>query len=158
VSSLEFETFYLAAKDRCYRALLATVPDAAEAEDLLAEAFCRGLGRWRRIAKHPAPEAWIVRTALNLHRDRWRRARTARRRGAPHRVVDGELGVDADVLRAVRELPDRQRMVVALRILLELSTEETAAQLGIAPGTVTAHLHRALSSLRVRLMVKEELW
>jgi len=73
-------------------------------------------------------------------------------------VVDGELGVDADVLRAVRELPDRQRMVVALRILLELSTEETAAQLGIAPGTVTAHLHRALSSLRVRLMVKEELW
>jgi len=48
-------------------------------------------------------------------------------------------------------LPERQRQVIGLRLLLDLSTEQTAEALGVAPGTVTAHLHRALSSLRRQL-------
>jgi DNA-directed RNA polymerase specialized sigma24 family protein len=32
--------------------------------------------------------------------------------------------------------------------VLDLSTRETAAILGIAEGTVTAHVHRALTALR----------
>lgn len=48
-------------------------------------------------------------------------------------------------------LPDRQRQVVALRILLDLSTEQTAEILSIAPGTVTAHLFRALARLESEL-------
>lgn len=45
-------------------------------------------------------------------------------------------------------LPQRQRQVVALRIFLDLDTAATADVLGIAEGTVTAHLHRAMTALR----------
>ena len=48
----------------------------------------------------------------------------------------------------LQRLPARQRQVVALRIFLDLDTAQTAEVLGIAPGTVTAHLTRALTALR----------
>jgi RNA polymerase sigma-70 factor (ECF subfamily) len=48
----------------------------------------------------------------------------------------------------VEHLPRRQREVVAMRVLADLSAEETGALLGIAPATVHVHLHRALGTLR----------
>ena len=45
-------------------------------------------------------------------------------------------------------LPARQRQVVALRLFLDLDTGQTAGALGIAPGTVQAHLARAVATLR----------
>jgi len=51
----------------------------------------------------------------------------------------------------LRALPERQRQVFALRVFLDLDTETTADTLGIATGTVTAHLHRATTALRARL-------
>jgi DNA-directed RNA polymerase specialized sigma24 family protein len=42
--------------------------------------------------------------------------------------------------------------VVALRLFLDLDTERTARALGIAPGTVQAHLGRAMASLRSELI------
>ena len=38
--------------------------------------------------------------------------------------------------------------MITLRVLLDLDTDATAKLLGIAPGTVGAHLHRALAALR----------
>jgi DNA-directed RNA polymerase specialized sigma24 family protein len=38
--------------------------------------------------------------------------------------------------------------VVALRLILDLDTRRTAEVLGIAPGTVMAHLGRAMAALR----------
>jgi RNA polymerase sigma-70 factor (ECF subfamily) len=64
---------------------------------------------------------------------------------------------DEQLLQALRELPRRQREVVALRILLDLDTATTAKQLGIAPGTVTAHLHRPMSQLRLAIAVRDDL-
>jgi RNA polymerase sigma-70 factor (ECF subfamily) len=48
-------------------------------------------------------------------------------------------------------LPERQRQVIALRVFLALDTAQTARVLGIAPGTVTAHLARATAALRDQL-------
>jgi RNA polymerase sigma-70 factor (ECF subfamily) len=59
--------------------------------------------------------------------------------------------MDPWLLRAVWRLPRRQRQVVALRILLDLSAEQTAESLGITVGAVGAHLHRALGTLRTIL-------
>lgn len=66
---------------------------------------------------------------------------------------DGPDGpqLDAQVLAALRALPRRQREVVALRVFLDLDTETAARTLGIAPGTVTAHLCRATAALRTSL-------
>ena len=51
-------------------------------------------------------------------------------------------------MAALRRLPARQREVLALRIFLDLDTETTAKVAGVAPGTVTAHLSRAVAALR----------
>ncbi|MFG1833883.1 sigma factor-like helix-turn-helix DNA-binding protein [Micromonospora chersina] len=57
-------------------------------------------------------------------------------------------GVDAALMAALRQLPVRQREVVALRVFLDLDARATAEVLGIAAGTVAAHLSRAVASLR----------
>jgi hypothetical protein len=55
------------------------------------------------------------------------------------------------VLAALRALPRRQREVIALRVFLDLDIATTARLLGIAPGTVGAHLSRAVTTLRAAL-------
>ncbi len=52
------------------------------------------------------------------------------------------------LMAAVLRLPVRQRQVIALRLFLDLDTAQTSRVLGIAPGTVTAHLARAINTLR----------
>ena len=63
--------------------------------------------------------------------------------------------VDRLLLDALRRLPVRQREVIALPIFLDLDTDATAKHLGIAPGTVTAHLSRAVTALRHELTPAE---
>lgn len=64
---LEFTGFYAAARGDCLRIVLVTVGDRQLAEDLVAEAFTRAWASWRTVRRHPAPQAWVVRTALNLN-------------------------------------------------------------------------------------------
>jgi RNA polymerase sigma-70 factor (ECF subfamily) len=144
-----FDDFYRHSKDRCYRALLASVGDVAETDDLLAEAYARAWHRWSDVTKHPAPEAWVVRVALNLHKDNWRSRRLSGRLRPSGPVAAPELDLDVDLLQALRNLPERQREVVVFRILLDHTNDQVAATMGIAPATVSVHLHRALSALRL---------
>ena len=146
----EFAAFYQSNRDDCLRAVLAVVGDRQAAEDLVAEAFVRAWGSWRKVRQHPAPRAWIMRTALNTRISWWRR----RHREVPLAEHDSvaamrvDVGVDPVLMHALRELPRRQREVVALRVFLDFDTDATARALGIAPGTVTAHLSRAIATLR----------
>ena len=55
------------------------------------------------------------------------------------------------LVRAIRALPLRQREVITLRVFFDLDTEATATTLGISPGTVGVHLHRALAALRAQI-------
>ena len=150
----EFAEFYASAKDDCLRIVLVSVGDPQLAEDLVAEAFTRAWTSWRKVRAHPVPRAWIVRTALNAHVSWWRRRR--------HEVVVDSVApfsageaqstaIDSELVAAVRALPLRQREVITLRVFFDLDTEATAKLLGIAPGTVGAHLHRALATLRIQI-------
>jgi RNA polymerase sigma-70 factor (ECF subfamily) len=144
-----FDDFYRDTKDRCFGAVLATVGDLAEADDLLAEAYTRAWERWSDVSTHAAPAAWVVRVALNLHRDRWRKLRLFGRLRPAAPAPPPELDLDCDLLVALRALPERQREVVAMRVLLDLANDTVADALGIAPATVAVHLHRALTTLRL---------
>jgi RNA polymerase sigma-70 factor (sigma-E family) len=151
----EFTEFYTSAKDDCLRIVLVSVGDRQLAEDLVAEAFTRAWMSWRTVRVHPVPHAWVVRTALNAHVSWWRR----RRREIAVPGYDADLpatppaasSVDAQLTGAIRALPARQREVITLRVLCDLDTDATAKLLGVAPGTVGAHLHRALATLRTQL-------
>ena len=146
----EFADFYRASRDSCLRAVTAVVGDRELAEEQVAEAFTRAWTSWGKVRRHAAPRAWVVRTALNLGVSWWRR----RRREVPLADHDGAAppgtgaGVDPALIAALRRLPTRQREVLALRIFLDLDTETTAKVIGISPGTVTAHLSRAIAALR----------
>ena len=148
----EFEAFYERFRDPVLRAVFVASGDRQVAEDATAEAFVRACARWKRVSKHPTPVAWVIHTAMNLLRSGGRRRRLeAKRPASPSQPEEPEEPFDPGLLSLVRGLPLRQRQVLALRVLLDFSTEQTADALGIAPGTVTAHLHRALESLRTQL-------
>ena len=149
----DFAAFYAGSRDDCLRAVAATVRDVDKAQDLVAEAFARAWASWRSVSRHPAPRAWVVRTALNLSVSSWRRHRRELPLTGHDAPADGPVSglVDTELTAALQRLPARQRQVVALRIFLDLDTAQTADVLGIAPGTVTAHLTRALTALRTEL-------
>ena len=152
---MDFAEFYEHSRDGCFRAVLATVGDRHHAEELVSEAFAKAWASWRKVGRHPAPQAWVVRTALNTHVSWWRRRRREiawEGQDLPG-AADPEIGspMDRRLTAALQALPTRQREVIALRVFLDLDTRATAEALGIAPGTVQAHLHRATTALRGEL-------
>jgi DNA-directed RNA polymerase specialized sigma24 family protein len=159
---LDFAEFYREAKDECLFTVLVSVGDRDLAQELVAEAFARAWASWRTVSGHPAPRAWVVRTALNANVSRWRRRRREVPVPDPGLVADLPAGggagssVDPRIMAALMRLPPRQRQVVALRLFLDLDTGRTAGMLGIAPGTVQAHLGRAVAALRDDLMPERQ--
>src|SRR5580698_6410186 len=161
--SLDFAEFYREVKDDCLLAVVVSTGERDTAQDLVAEAFARAWASWASVSRHPAPAAWVVRTALNAGVSRWRRRR--REVAVPDlalvadRPAAGEAAdgcVDPRVMAALLRLPARQRQVVALRLFLDLDTGRTAEVLGVTPSTVKAHLSRALTALRDDLVPTHE--
>jgi RNA polymerase sigma-70 factor (sigma-E family) len=146
----EFAEFYAAARDDCLRIVLISAGDERLAEDLVAEAFTRAWMSWRKVREHPAPRAWVVRTALNTRVSWWRRRRREVALDDHDTVAAASRypALDGALVTALRRLPVRQREVIVLRLLLDLDTATTARVLGISAGTVGAHLHRGLAALR----------
>lgn len=125
------------------------IRDRGDAEDAAAEALARTARQWSRIGDLDHRDAWVQRVAANVAIDQLRRRRHA---PAPsdQAVIDpadplvGRMEV-ADLLRS---LPARQREVLVLRYLLDLSTDEVSAALGISANSVKTHTTRALATLR----------
>ncbi len=149
----EFADFFRASWEPCLRAVTAVTGNRPMAEDQVAEAFARAWASWRKVRRHPAPRAWVVRTALNTGASWWRR-RYGELPLADQDVTapgDVDSGLDAALLTAIWRLPVRQREAVALRIFLDLDTATIAGQLGIEAGTVRMHVSRAVAALRREL-------
>ncbi|MGH3200575.1 MAG: SigE family RNA polymerase sigma factor [Streptosporangiaceae bacterium] len=146
----QFEEFYAAARDDCLRVVLISVADRQLAEDLVADAFAKAWMSWPKVREHPAPRAWVIRTALNAHISWWRRRRREVALGS-HEAVAAESpypSLDSSLIAALQRLPAKQRVVIVLRLLLDLDTATTAQTLGMPSGTVASHLHRGLAALR----------
>ena len=142
---------------RVYRLCLALVGDEANARDAAQESLTRA---WRRRAQR-RPEVswwtWSAGFAVRVCRESRRRSRAAPSvlGDVPDIVLaaDEPSGADRDRLasvhRAITHLPERQREVVVLRLLLGQSTETSARMLGCPAGTVKSNLHKALRNLRM---------
>lgn len=158
---LEFTEFYRESKDACLFAVLVSVGDRDVAQDLVDEAFARAWASWRSVRRHPAPAAWVVRTALNASISRWRKHRREVPLPEPRNVADQAVThgatdspLDPWIMAALTRLPARQRQVVTVRLLLDLDTSRTAEALGISPSAVKAHLARAIATLRSDLILE----
>ncbi|MGH3626627.1 MAG: sigma-70 family RNA polymerase sigma factor [Sciscionella sp.] len=69
------------------------------------------------------------------------------------RLLESELSERMERLLSV--LPDKQREIVVLRVMVGMSAEETATVVGTTAGAVRVTQHRALARLRTRLLVEE---
>lgn len=132
------------------RAVLLTGSRAA-GEDLLQASLERLLRHWGRV--HGDPEPYLRQTMTRLAVDQWRF-----RRRRPEVFADVEpsasddeaevRAVRSDLIDALRQLPARQRAVIVLRYLDDLTEAETAAVLGCSVGTVKSTCSRGLARLR----------
>ena len=149
----EFSEFFQASWEPCLRAVVAVVGSQQLAEDQVAEGFARAWASWRKVSRHPAPRAWVVRTALNTGASWWHRRNRELPLAGHDLPAAQQAGVDAALLAALWRLPTRQREVIALRIFLDLDTGTIAQQLGIEAGTVRMHLSRGVAGLRRELIL-----
>jgi RNA polymerase sigma factor (sigma-70 family) len=130
------------------------------AEDAVQEAF---VSAWRALDRFEDGRPfrpWLLAIVVNEVRNRqrlWRR-RDDVLRGVGHRLgpqepVAGEEAAEQSerrrlVSQALTRLPEKQRVVVTMRYLLELSEDETATALGWPKGSVKSRLSRGLTRLQ----------
>ncbi|MFL5797919.1 MAG: RNA polymerase sigma factor [Actinomycetota bacterium] len=149
-----FSEFFEASHVSLFRAMYLLTGNRQEAEELMQEAFVRVLERWERVVRMESPEGYLYRIALNLHRNRQRRARlVVRRLTAPSAGVDEfDRADERDALaRALAKLPPRQRAAVVLTEVLDYSSEQAGEMLGIRASTVRALAYQGRNALRESL-------
>jgi RNA polymerase sigma-70 factor (ECF subfamily) len=149
----EFEAWYLREHPKVVAALTWVSGDPHVAADATDEAFARAYADWHKVAHMASPGGWVYRVALNVVRRRMRRATLERRTLEPPTPV--AQVVDRDIWAVVRQLPERQRVAVVLRYLLDLPEQEVAVTMGISRGTVASALWSARERLAAWLTVEE---
>ncbi len=127
----------------------------AEAEDLVQDTMLKALIRWDHVGDLDRPGAWCHHVLVNACRSLHRRITVQRRFLARlRRQEPATSGPTPDVLAfwtAVRRLPERPRMVMALHYAGDLTVPDVAAILGVPEGTVRSDLTRARAALENEL-------
>jgi RNA polymerase sigma-70 factor (ECF subfamily) len=143
-----FERWYRSAHRRVVAVLVAMGTPVDEASEAADEAAARALERWGRLSGEGDPTAWTIRVAINVTR------RRARRRHLESRILRKQILTDVteppagETWALVRSLPRRQREVLALRFIGDLTEAATAEALRISRSTVSSTTADALRALR----------
>ena len=139
------------------RTARALVDDNETAEDVVQDAFTAVYAHWGRLRDQGAARQYLRISVVNASRSILRRRRVARigamrlraERGMP---LDGvQEGLFPDVLALLAGLPRRQREVLVLRFIDDLSDREIAATTGLAEGNVRSAASRGMAALRHKL-------
>lgn len=158
----EFLRATMGSTDLVYNLSRRMTDSRQDAEDLVQDTFLHAFQAWVDERRPEKVEPWLSTICLNLARSRFRsRARRpsevpfeewmlARQSGADTETrALGEIDRE-ELFRAMRELPEEQRVAITLVDLSGLSTHEAAEAMGSPRGTVLSRLHRgrrALASL-----------
>lgn len=141
--------------DTVTRILLLRCTQPADAEDCYQEVFLKLLTCQIPFRDQEHIKAWLIRVAINqavtFHRQFWRRKVILTGDSPfPPEAVAPDSSAQA-LLEELRALPGFQREVLYLHCFEGYSVEETAAILGIRPGTVKSRLSRARAALKIQL-------
>jgi RNA polymerase sigma factor (sigma-70 family) len=158
----ETAALYAAHHGRAFAIAMHRLGDRAMAEDAVSEVFVKALQRRNREPIRE-PEHYISRAVSNETASQVRKVVSQREK---HSVMAAaaspsswtvaqatfERVADRDVLvRALRQLPARQRTAVLLRHLADLSEQETARRMNVTVGTVKSSTAKGLARLRTLL-------
>ena len=149
---------------RIMRSIWRIVRHKETAEDALQNALTAIWKKRGLLARHPNPQALILKIAIDAAYDAVRKSRRRARReipGLPEQPVDASVpppskdaedrDLRADILAAIGRLPKRQAAAVLLRVIEDRSYAEIAQGMGCAEATVRIHVMRAKAVLARRL-------
>ena len=158
---------------RLLRAARRVLDSEEDARDALQDAFVAAFRSLRDFEASARLSTWLHRIVINASLMKLRRRRRKPEEEIelylPRFVEDGhqvepsvawpepaDAMLEREELRSlvratIERLPESYRVVLVLRDIEELSTEETAAMLGASPNAVKIRLHRARQALRTLL-------
>ena len=141
---------------RMYRIAVSLVGNAADAEDVLQEAFAGAYKGLSGFEGRAAVKTWLTRI-LYMQAAKWRRDRAGKRMGSIDTVEPSIAGssdgveIRIDLQAALLRLSPEHREVLMLREFEGMAYEEMAEVLDLPRGTVESRLHRARNELREKL-------
>ncbi|MFC9929902.1 SigE family RNA polymerase sigma factor [Streptomyces sp. NPDC127190] len=154
----EFQSFMVGRWPRLMRTAFLLTGEQHAAEDLVQSTLERVFVAWSRVGRADEPDAYVRRVMINLH------ARKHRRRlkeylapkddsGLVPEVADtGDRIAQADdrrtLLKALAQLPVRQREAVVLRYWEDLTESQAAEAMGCSVGTVKSNAAKGIAKLR----------
>ena len=153
-----FEDFVRDARSRLIGLAYSLSGDRGTAEDIVQDALLATHRAWADVDQ---PLAYARRTVVNLCASRVRRI-GRERRALTRWFGQGSVAfvelepADAEFWRAVGALPPRQREVIALHYVDDLSVDDIATALEISNGTVKSTLHDARRALARTLRLDED--
>lgn len=147
----------------------------ADAEDMVQDVFLQALRGWHAFRREADPGTWLYSIAARACKARLRRKGGIDRRmpamsqllpwsertvmavaaAPPGEERSAERNeaiarVQAEIIR----LPEHLRLPIVFKDVLELSVDDTAKALGLAPNTVKTRLHRARMALRKAMIAR----
>jgi RNA polymerase sigma-70 factor (sigma-E family) len=126
--------------------------DAHRADDLVQETITKLFVHWRRASRAENLDGYVrtmlVRTFLDERRLRWSKVRLTDAVPEPAPRPDHDSDDGLTVRAALAHLPHRQRAVLVLRFLADLSVDEVAQVMRCSPGTVKSQTFHGLAAMR----------
>jgi RNA polymerase sigma factor (sigma-70 family) len=164
---LDYDLLVRPMEGRMMRSIWRIVRHREAAEDALQDALAVIWKKREAVARHPKPEALILRIAVSAAIDAVRKSRRRLRNETPG-LADDRAGdtapplesevegrdLRAAVLEAIGRLPRRQATAVLLHIVEEQSYEETARAMGCSESTVRVNVMRGRAGL-ARLLARK---
>ncbi len=138
--------------------LLAKAP-IGEVQDLVQDVFMIALRRLSTLRETGSFGAWLAAIARNLANDYHRHSAPEDQLtddASGNYMARGNTGGDhedtaAQILEAVRSLPDAYKEPLILRLVEGMTGPEIAARIGMTHGSVRVNLHRGMRQLRAKL-------
>jgi RNA polymerase sigma-70 factor (sigma-E family) len=159
----QFEEFMASRWAGLVRLAFGLTGDRWLAEDLAQTALASAYASWWRVSRADDPDAYVRRILINASKSRFRRHRLSEQPSEPDDLPDPEVadpatdvGERSALLTALAELPPRQRAVVVLRYVEDMTDAQVGALLGCSAGTVRSQAARALAKLRASERLAEE--
>jgi RNA polymerase sigma-70 factor (sigma-E family) len=132
--------------------------DWHRAEDLVQTTFVKLYRARHRIRTLETLDAYTRRILVRTFLDETRRGFFHRERPTAE-IADRPMAETGQVedrmvlLRALTEVPPRQRVALVLRVWEDLSVEDTATAMGCSAGTVKSQVSRGLEAMRALMPV-----
>lgn len=137
--------------DDVYRFAMYAVGNPADAKDVVQEVFLRAYQGWDKYRQDANEKTWLFHIARNFISDFFRRKKTRQNALSNYPRVgieDSGAGLPLEFTDAIAQLKPDHRQVISLRLIDDMSVNDTAHVLGWSPAKVRTTQHRALEHLR----------